>query len=35
MKNRLYSHLRLHLKNTVTLKRFSTFGNVSMEKPGN
>ena len=35
MNNRLYSHLYLHSKNTLTLKKFSTFTNWLMEKPGN
>ena len=35
MKNCLYSHLYLHLKNIFTLKKLSTFANVMMEKPVN
>ena len=35
MNNRLYSHLYLHLKNTFTLSKSSTFADLLMEKPGN
>ena len=34
MKNCLYSHLYLQLKNIFTLKKSSTFANLLMEKPG-
>ena len=35
MKNFLYSHLYLQLKNIFTLKKSSTFADVLLEKPGN
>ena len=35
MKNCLYAHLYLQLKNLFTLEESSTFGNLLMEKPGN
>ena len=35
MKNYLYSHLHLQLKNIFTFKNPSTFANLLMEKPGN
>ena len=35
MNNHLHSHLYLHLKNVFTLKKYSTFANLLMEKPGN
>ena len=35
MKNFLYPHLYLQLKNIFTLKRLSTSANLLMEKPGN
>ena len=34
MSNHLCSHLYLHLKNIYALKKFSTFANLLMEKPG-
>ena len=34
MKNCLYLHLYLQLKNIFTLKKSSTFANLLMEKPG-
>ena len=35
MKNCLYSHLHLQLKNIFTFKKSSTFANLVMKKPGN
>ena len=35
MNKRLYSHLYIHLKNILTLKKSATFANMLMEKPGN
>ena len=35
MNNRLYRHLCLHLKNIFTLKKYTTFANLLMEKPVN
>ena len=35
MKNGLYSHLYLQLKNISTFKKSSTFANLLMETPGN
>ena len=35
MKNGLYSHLYLHLKNAFTLKKSSQIANLLLKKPGN
>ena len=35
MKNCLWSHLYLQLKNRFTLKKSSTYANLTMGKPGN
>ena len=35
MKNCLYSHLHLQLKNISTFKKSCTFANLLMEKPDN
>ena len=35
MKNGLYSHLYLHLKNAFTWKKSSQIANLLLKKPGN